>query len=217
MMSLATRAFAATAGLFVVMALMLFPRLGRSTGGSRGSFLRVYFGGSVALTASPAEARSGAARAADEGGPLAEERLAQKVIMRSRRRASPAPAGGPCPRPPFGWSHMPSRRRPIGDALVLLGGLVHLTRVPRKQLHIGADRDWRQRVISTGPYAQVRHPMYARRWCRWPAFRSRSAPGGACWRSPRWCRRCLAHRRRGDFLVRRSAGLRPYNKKCGIA
>jgi protein-S-isoprenylcysteine O-methyltransferase Ste14 len=62
----------------------------------------------------------------------------------------------------FGWSHMPGFISIIGDILVALGLFINL--VVFKENSFGGStievfED--QKVISTGPYALVRHPMYA--------------------------------------------------------
>jgi protein-S-isoprenylcysteine O-methyltransferase Ste14 len=61
----------------------------------------------------------------------------------------------------FGWSQMPAYLSLIGDALVALGLFIDL-RVFRENSY-GASNiqvEAMQTVISTGPYAIVRHPMY---------------------------------------------------------
>ena len=80
-MSLATRAFAATAGLFVVMALMLFAPPWTFDWWQAWLFLAVYFGGSVALMLDLLKRDPALLERRMKAGPLAEERLAQKIIM----------------------------------------------------------------------------------------------------------------------------------------
>jgi protein-S-isoprenylcysteine O-methyltransferase Ste14 len=62
----------------------------------------------------------------------------------------------------FGWSPLPPSVSWAGDALVALGLLINLivfreNSYGASNIQTGAG----QRVISTGPYALVRHPMYA--------------------------------------------------------
>jgi len=62
----------------------------------------------------------------------------------------------------FGWSPVPPFVSLIGDALVALGLFIDL--LVFKENSYGASNitvEENQRVISTGPYALVRHPMYA--------------------------------------------------------
>jgi protein-S-isoprenylcysteine O-methyltransferase Ste14 len=62
----------------------------------------------------------------------------------------------------FAWSSLPLYAVVIGDGLILLGwlGIFFVFRensFSSATIEVSAD----QRVISTGPYAWVRHPMYA--------------------------------------------------------
>ena len=61
----------------------------------------------------------------------------------------------------FGWSPMPAYGSLAGDALVALGLLIHLL-VFKENSYGGSTIETvaDQKVISTGPYALVRHPMY---------------------------------------------------------
>jgi len=62
----------------------------------------------------------------------------------------------------WGWSAVPPVGVMVGDALVLIGFLL-IVRVYRENTFTSATIQIveHQRVISTGPYAMVRHPMYA--------------------------------------------------------
>ena len=62
----------------------------------------------------------------------------------------------------FAWSHIPLMFTIVGDILVLLGFLVVFL-VFKENTFTSAtiQVDPGQRVVSTGPYAIVRHPMYA--------------------------------------------------------
>lgn len=96
------------------------------------------------------------------GGPLAEQKRSQQVIQSIASLAFVAVfvVSGFDHR--LGWSHV---SRPIaiaGDVLVALG-LAGVALVFRANTFtaatIAVERE--QRVVSTGPYAIVRHPMYA--------------------------------------------------------
>jgi protein-S-isoprenylcysteine O-methyltransferase Ste14 len=61
----------------------------------------------------------------------------------------------------FGWSQLPASIAVVADAVVVLGfAMIFLTF--KANSHAGAIIDVApdQRVVSTGPYAMVRHPMY---------------------------------------------------------
>ena len=161
-MSLATRAFAATAGLFVVMALMLFAPPWTFDWWQAWLFLAVYFGGSVALMLDLLKRDPALLERRMKGGPWAEERLSQKIIMLLASTGFIALLLIPALDRRYGWSHLPAIIALIGDVLVLLGGY-GVWRVFREnsftsaRIELASD----QRVISTGPYARLRHPMYA--------------------------------------------------------
>lgn len=96
------------------------------------------------------------------GGPWAEKEPAQKVIMSIASAGFVALLVLPGLDRRFGWSHMPALAAIAGDLLVLLGwaGILRVFRensFTSSTIELAAD----QRVISTGPYAIVRHPMYA--------------------------------------------------------
>src|SRR5208282_1061008 len=62
----------------------------------------------------------------------------------------------------FQWSHMPASVALVGDGLVVLGWLA-IFFVFRENTFTSATIEVAQdqKVLSTGPYALVRHPMYA--------------------------------------------------------
>jgi protein-S-isoprenylcysteine O-methyltransferase Ste14 len=62
----------------------------------------------------------------------------------------------------FGWSHMPVLVVLVGD-LVFAGGLILITLVFRANAFAAASVQVEagQKVIASGPYALVRHPMYS--------------------------------------------------------
>jgi len=97
-----------------------------------------------------------------KAGPWAEERLAQKIIMTVASLSFVALVMIPAFDRRFGWSHLSLIVALIGNALVLLGDY-GVWRVFRENSFTSARIELAagQRVISTGPYARVRHPMYA--------------------------------------------------------
>jgi len=161
-MSLAARAFASIAGLFVVMALLLFAPAGTLAWWQAWLFLVVYFGGSIALVLDLLQRDPALLERRMKGGPWAEERLSQKIIMLLASTGFIALLLIPALDRRYGWSHLPAIIALIGDVLVLLGGY-GVWRVFREnsftsaRIELASD----QRVISTGPYARLRHPMYA--------------------------------------------------------
>jgi protein-S-isoprenylcysteine O-methyltransferase Ste14 len=96
------------------------------------------------------------------GGPTAENSATQKIIMSIVSVGFIGLLVVPALDHSFGWSHMPLAVTLAGDAMILIGWIAVFV-VFRKNsftsstIEISDD----QRVISTGPYALVRHPMYA--------------------------------------------------------
>jgi protein-S-isoprenylcysteine O-methyltransferase Ste14 len=96
------------------------------------------------------------------GGPMAEKRLAQKLIMLCASAAFIALLVVPALDHRFGWSAMPLGGVAAGDVLVAIGFCL-IARVYRENTFTSATIEVaeNQKVISSGPYAIVRHPMYA--------------------------------------------------------
>ena len=161
MTSLATRALASAAVLFVVMALLLFVPPWTLDWWQAWLFLVVYFSGSLALTLDLAKRDPTLLERRMKGGPWAEERLEQKIIMTFASLGFFALLLVPAFDRRFGWSHLPVIVVLAGNALMVIGG-VGVWRVfcensfTSARIELASD----QRVISTGPYALVRHPMY---------------------------------------------------------
>lgn len=62
----------------------------------------------------------------------------------------------------FGWSKVPAPASIAADALVLVGYMTFVrVMAVNSYLSRTVEVDAGQRVVSTGPYAVVRHPMYA--------------------------------------------------------
>jgi protein-S-isoprenylcysteine O-methyltransferase Ste14 len=96
------------------------------------------------------------------GGPAAEKRTAQQVIMLFTSLAFIALLVVPGLDRRFGWSKMSPLIVILGEALVVLG-FYFIFRVYRENTYTSATIEVAadQKVIQTGPYAMVRHPMYA--------------------------------------------------------
>ena len=96
------------------------------------------------------------------GGPVAEKQTAQKIIMSIVSVGFLALLVVPALDHRFGWSHMPASAAFAGNALMSIGWLAILfvfreNSFSSATVEIADD----QKVVSTGPYAWVRHPMYA--------------------------------------------------------
>ena len=97
-----------------------------------------------------------------KAGPTAERRPQQRLIMLGASVGFLALLVVPALDFRFGWSVVPLGAVVVGDALFVLG-FGFIGRVYRENTFTAATIEVAQgqRVISTGPYAVVRHPMYA--------------------------------------------------------
>lgn len=94
-------------------------------------------------------------------GPAAEKRLAQKIIISLCFVIFIVLPVFSVLDWRFGWSHVSPWVSVLGDALVALG-LMFILRVFRENSYGAStiEKMEGQKVITTGPYALVRHPMY---------------------------------------------------------
>jgi protein-S-isoprenylcysteine O-methyltransferase Ste14 len=95
-------------------------------------------------------------------GPTAEKEKSQKIIMTIAFLAFAGEAVIPALDRRFGWSDVPTSVVILGYALIAIS-YVGFYFVFRENTYGAATIrvEKNQRVISTGPYAVVRHPMYA--------------------------------------------------------
>jgi len=122
------------------------------------TFLTVYFASSLAITLYLMKKDPKLLQRRMSGGPTAEKEPAQTIIMFF------ASLGfiGLIIFPALAWSRMPPYVALAGDVLVALGFLA-IFFVFKENTFSSATIEVapNQSVISTGPYALVRHPMYA--------------------------------------------------------
>jgi len=97
-----------------------------------------------------------------QAGPAAEQRLSQRIII-SLAFASLLGVFVFCALDyRFGWSPVPAWVSILGDVLVALGLFVDLLVMRENTFSASNIRvEQTQTVISSGPYAIARHPMYA--------------------------------------------------------
>ena len=162
MIPLHRRAFGALAILFAVMVLLLFVSAGTLHYWQAWFFLLVYFGVSIAITLYLVRKDPALLARRMSGGPFAEKEPAQRIIMWLASAGFIALIIVPALDHRFGWSDVPAPIVVAGDLLMLLGwyGIYCVFRensFASATIESASD----QRVISTGPYAWVRHPMYA--------------------------------------------------------
>ena len=161
MHGLQLRALVGLAILVLVMAAAIFGAAGTLHYWQGWVFLACYFGASIAITLYLARRDPALLARRMRGGPWAEKEPTQRAIMSIASAGFIALLVVPGLDHRFGWSHMPAAVAIAGVLLMLLGWL-GIFRVFQENsftsstIELAAD----QRVISTGPYAVVRHPMY---------------------------------------------------------
>ncbi len=162
MTDLDAKAWLGFACLAAVVALLLFVPAGTPRYWQAWTYLAVFFGASVVITRYVMKNDPALLRRRLRGGPTAEKETSQKIIMSFISIGYVALLVVSALDHRFGWSR-PSALLTIAADLLILLGLYIVALVYRENsfssatIEVAAD----QRVISTGPYAVVRHPMYA--------------------------------------------------------
>jgi protein-S-isoprenylcysteine O-methyltransferase Ste14 len=95
------------------------------------------------------------------GGPTAEARIAQKVVIAGLYLSLAAMVVVSALDHRFGWSPVPTAVCLVGDVLVAVGlGVVALVIIQNSYAAATVQVEAGQTVVSTGLYGLVRHPMY---------------------------------------------------------
>ena len=162
MKNLPARAGLALALLAVVMGLLLFVPAGTVHYWQAWVYLSIFTGASVLITLYLMRKDPALLERRMRGGPTAEKRPAQKLIMLFASIGFIALLVVPAFDHRFGGSTVPLGGVVAGDVLVAIGFLL-ISLVYRENTFTSATIEvaQNQKVISTGPYAIVRHPMYA--------------------------------------------------------
>jgi protein-S-isoprenylcysteine O-methyltransferase Ste14 len=156
------KAFRGLVVLFLITAAIVFGSAGTLDYWQAWLYLAAYFAASIAITLYLVRKDPALLARRMSGGPFAEKEPAQRIIMALASIGFIALAIVPALDRRFGWSHVPASMVIAGDAVMLLGwlGIYFVFRENSfASSTIVASAD--QRVISTGPYGWVRHPMYA--------------------------------------------------------
>jgi len=156
------KAFGGLLLLFLIMAALLLIPAGTLDYWQAWTFLTVYFAWALAITLYLMRKDPDLLARRMSGGPTAEKRTSQKIIMSFTSLGFIGLIVVPALDRRFGWSHMPPYAALAGDLLVALGWLA-IFFVFKENTFTSATIELAsgQEVISTGPYALVRHPMYA--------------------------------------------------------
>jgi len=162
MNSLAAKSFIGLAQLIVVLAVLLFLPAWSLNYWQAWIFLLVFSVSVFFITLFFLRADSKLIESRLKAGPAAEQQTSQKIIQALASIFFILPFIIASLDHHFGWSHVPLYIVILGDVLVALG-LFFVFLVFRENTFTSATIELRekQQVISTGPYALVRHPMYA--------------------------------------------------------
>jgi protein-S-isoprenylcysteine O-methyltransferase Ste14 len=162
MKNLNVRAWFALAVLAVVMGLLLFVPAGTVRYWEAWAYLSIFIGASVLITLYLMRKDPVLLKRRMSGGPTAEQQAAQKFIMLCTSICFIALLVVPAFDHRFAWSNMPLEGVMAGDALVVIGFyLIFLVYRENPFASAIIEVSENQKLISTGPYAIVRHPMYA--------------------------------------------------------
>jgi protein-S-isoprenylcysteine O-methyltransferase Ste14 len=159
---LAIKALAGLILLPLVLAALLFASAGTLDYWQAWTYLAVYFASSLAITLYLMKKDPKLLQRRMSGGPMAEKEPTQRIIMLFASLGFIGLLVVPAFDRRFAWSHMPPPVALAGDGLVLLGWLAIFfvfkeNTFSSATIELAPDH----KVISTGPYALMRHPMYA--------------------------------------------------------
>jgi protein-S-isoprenylcysteine O-methyltransferase Ste14 len=162
MTNLNVKAWLSLAVLTVVMGLLLFVPAGTVHYWQAWVYLALFAGASILTTLDLMRHDRALLERRMRGGPTAEKRPAQRLIMLWTSLGFIALLVVPALDFRCGWSAVPLGGVVAGDLLVMLG-FAGIARVYRENTFTSATIEVAagQKVIATGPYAPVRHPMYA--------------------------------------------------------
>lgn len=161
-MSLTRRAILGFLFLVGAMALCLFCAAGTIRYWQGWAYLAVFFGSSLLISVYLFRHDRALLERRMSACPFAEQRTSQKIIMFIVSLGFIALLVLPALDFREGWSHPPVAAQIIGDILVALGFYLTFLVYRANSFTSATIQIWQgQTVISTGPYALVRHPMYA--------------------------------------------------------
>jgi protein-S-isoprenylcysteine O-methyltransferase Ste14 len=161
-MALNTRAWLGLVFLAIAMGLLLFLSAGTARYCQAWGYLAVFFGASFLITLYLMKNDPALLARRLSGGPTAEKEKPQKIMMFFASIGFIALLVMPALDHRFMWSSMPLHVVIAGDILTALGFyIIYLVYKENTFASATIEVAGDQRVISTGPYAVVRHPMYA--------------------------------------------------------
>lgn len=161
-MTLNSRAWLGLGFLALAMGLLLFVPAGTIRYWQAWIYLAIFFSAAALTTGYLMRADPALLQRRLKGGPTAESRPAERVIMLVMSAGFIALLVVPALDLRYRWSVVPIYWVVVGDALVAIG-FYFIFLVYKANTYTSATIEVAidQKVISTGPYALVRHPMYA--------------------------------------------------------
>jgi len=159
---LLARAFGGFAFLFAVLAVVLFGAAGTLDYPRGWAVLAVFFGSAGLISVWLWFRDKALLERRVKAGPGSEPDPMQNVVQGLAGLVFLAIFAVPGVDHRFGWSHVPRAVSVIGDVMVAVGFLVVFLTFRENTFTAGTiEVAEGQQVIDSGPYAVVRHPMYA--------------------------------------------------------
>ncbi len=159
---LLARAFAGFIFLFAVVAVVLFGSAGTLHVGRAWVMLAVFFGCAGAISVWLWFRDKALLERRVKAGPGAESDAMQNVVQALAGLVFLAIFAVPGLDNRFGWSDVPLAVSLAGDGMIALGFLIVFLTFRENTFTAGTiEIAEGQHVVSSGPYAVVRHPMYA--------------------------------------------------------
>src|SRR5262245_58870994 len=161
-MTLDARSWLALIILAAVMCALLFGTAGTLWYWQAWIYVSIFFGAALLTTLYLMKHDRALLARRMRGGPMFEKERSQRIIMVFTSLGFIALLVVPALDHRFGWSAVPVWAVVLGNVLVAVGFYL-IFRVYRENTFTAAivEVTAGQKVITTGPYAVVRHPMYA--------------------------------------------------------
>jgi protein-S-isoprenylcysteine O-methyltransferase Ste14 len=159
---LLARAFAGFIFLFAVIAIVFFGSAGTLHDRRAWAMLAVFFGCAGVISVWLWFRDKALLERRVKAGPGAEPDPAQNIVQALAGLAFLATFAVPGLDRRFGWSHVPLAVSLAGDAMIAIGFLIVFLTFRENSFTAGTiEIAEGQHVVDSGPYAFVRHPMYA--------------------------------------------------------
>lgn len=159
---LLVRAIAGFVFLFAVITIVFFGLAGALDDARAWSMLAVFFGCAGVITVWLWFCDKALLERRVKAGPGSEPHPTQNIVQALAGLAFLATFAAPGLDRRFGWSHVPLAVSLAGDGMIAIGFLIVFFTFRANTFTAGAiEMAEGQRVIDSGPYAVVRHPMYA--------------------------------------------------------